>query len=104
MQSVEEGADSLGVLVHERLASDEAIGDEPRLARDVLEARHVDGKERRQSRQQLDFLFDLLDRELVSRPPNHPLVVEDQNLEVPAFVDLSEASTAQVNCAAHSSA
>ena len=79
--------------------SNEPVDDERRLAQDVLEARHRDREERREPRQELDFLPDLLDGELVPRPPHHPLVVEDQDLEVLAFVDL-----AQAHCAAHSSA
>jgi hypothetical protein len=47
MERVEEGPHAVGILVHERLAADEAVGDEPRLTRDVLEARHVHGQERR---------------------------------------------------------
>src|SRR5207253_4764182 len=73
-----------------RLAEDEAVGDEPRVSRDVLEARHLDREERGEQGQELDLLLDLLDGKPVAWPSHNPGVVHDEDLEVPAVVELAQ--------------
>ena len=78
------------VLVDERLAADHAVPDEERAARDVLERRHVDRERGRERRQQRDLELERLLDAGAPRKAEHPLVVDDRDLEVVAGVDLED--------------
>jgi len=88
MQRVEERADAVGVVVDERLAADHGVADEERVARDVLERRHSDRERGRERRQQRDLELERLLDAGAPREAEHPLVVDDRDLEVVAGVDL----------------
>ena len=88
VQSVEQCADAVGVLVDERLASDHAVADEERAARDVLEGGHGDRERSRQRRQQRDLDLERLLDPGAPRKAEDPVVVDEHDLEVVAGVDL----------------
>ena len=88
VKRVEECAHAFGVLVDERLAADHPVADEERVARDVLERRHSHRERGRECRQQRDLELERLLDAGAPRKAEHPLVVDDRDLEVVAGVDL----------------
>ena len=90
MEGFEERSDAVGVLVHERLAPDEAIADEERLVRDVLERGHGHRKRGSERGQQHDLdLEGMLDTGTPGKAED-PFVVDDRYLEVVSLVDLDD--------------
>ena len=88
MECFEECADAVAVLVDERPATDQAVADEQRFARDVLERGHVHRERRSERRQQRDLELERLLDGRASRKAEHPVVVDDRYLKVVPVVDL----------------
>ena len=89
MERLEERADAVAVLVDERLATDHAVADEERVARDVLERGHINRERRSEHRQQHDLDLECLLDSGAPRKAEHPIVVDDRYLEVVPDVDLA---------------
>ena len=98
MERVEERPHPVAVLVHERRAAKHAIGDEERLARDMLEDGHGHRQGRSEHRQQLDLELERLFDAGAPREAEHPLVVDDRHLEVVALVDPANRRRAASEC------
>ena len=90
MERLQERADAVGVLIHERLAADQAIADEKRVARNVLERGHAHREGRGEQWQQHDLQPERLFDACAPRKAEHPVVVDDHYLEVVAVVDLHD--------------
>lgn len=88
MKHLEERVDAVRVLVHERLAADQGIADEERVARNVLERGHVHRECRGEQRQQHDLQLERLLDACAARKAEYPVIVDDRHLEVVAVVDL----------------
>ena len=78
MERLEERADAVAVLVDERLATDHAVADEERVARDVLERGHINRERRSEHRQQHDLDLECLLDSGAPRKAEHPIVVDDR--------------------------
>src|SRR5262249_51548790 len=91
VERIEERTDAAWILVAQRLAFDESVDDDPRGARHPLEGRERDRQGPREGRDEDSLLRKLLDAELCARNAQHPLAVEDKNLEVPAVIVLDKA-------------
>src|SRR5918912_2896926 len=98
MKRLQECTDAVGVLVHERLAADQAIADEERVARDVLETGNVHRQNRSEQRQQNDLEPERLLDAYAPRKPEYPVIVDDRYLEVVAVVDLQNPPRALPKC------
>src|SRR3954447_21919792 len=88
VERFEERTDAFVVLVDERLAADQAVADEERIAGDELEEGHLHRERTGEHRQHRDLQPEGL---LDPRPPRkaeHPLIVDDRYLEVVSVVDL----------------
>jgi len=88
VECLEERADAVGVLVDERLAADQAVADEERIAGDELERGHVHRERTGEHRQQRDLELERLLDPGPPRKAEYPLVVDDRYLEVVSVVDL----------------
>jgi hypothetical protein len=94
MERLEERADAVAVLVDERLAANHAVADEERLSRDVLESgARPPGPPGRAPAAARSPPRALLDAG-APRKAEHPLVVDDRDLEVVPLVDLDDRSRA----------
>ena len=96
VQRIEERADAGRIFVAQRLATDQPVDDEVGFARDLLELRDLDRQRRRERREEPHLLREVLRRLRVARRPEHPRVLEDQDLEVPAVIVLPEKSCHEV--------
>ena len=88
VKRVEECAHAVGVLADERLTADHGVADEERVARDELERGHSHRERGRERRQQRDLDFERLLDAGAPREAEHPVVVDDRDLEVVPGVDL----------------
>ena len=91
VERVEERPHAVGVLRDERLTLDELVDDKGGLARDVLEAWNGHGEERCDCREQRNLRLEGGDDSRAAREPEDPRVVDGEDAEVEAVVDLDEA-------------
>ena len=90
VQRLEECPGAVGILADERVAPDEPVADEERVAGDILERRDVDRQRGSECRQYCDLELQRFLDPGAPREAKHPLVVDDRHLEVVAVVDLDD--------------
>ena len=98
MKRLQECVGAGGVLIHERLSANQAIADEERVARDVLERGHVDREHPGEQGQKHDLELERLLDACAPRKAEHPVIVDDRHLEVVAVVDLQNRPRALPKC------